>query len=141
MDINFSVIFWTVVNFFVFMLALYFVLFRPLLGFMHKRSERIEQGRNAGRNAQIRLDDVSEECEEMKEAARNEAAAALEEARGRARSDAEDRLTAKMDEVRREHAEKLARLAEEEKKEEARLEERLGVIAVMIADKVTESRI
>jgi len=140
MEINFSVVFWTIFNFFALMFALNFVLYRPIFRFMHGREERINGQKKAGRNAEIRLDDLKAESEKLISEARREAAKRLDSAREEARKASERMIADQTEAARREHARKLEQLAKDEESDEARLSEIRGSLASMIADKVTENR-
>lgn len=73
MSINISELIWTVICFFVLLVVLKKLLFDPLVSFMAARDARIQDGLNAGRTAQQKLDAAARA---RSEAQRKQAAAA-----------------------------------------------------------------
>ena len=93
MSIQISVTVWTILCFIALMLVLDRLLFRPLLGFMDKRREKIDGARQARQTA------LREREEELQR---------REEARASAKKQAMQEATAALEDTRQEYAEKAA---------------------------------
>ena len=134
MSIQISVTIWTILCFIALMLVLDRLLFRPLLGFMDKRREKIDGAKQARQTAlrerEEELRRREEEHAAAKKQAMQDASAALEDAR---REYAEKASGKKADNERR-----IAELREELAKESeailASVEPRMEELVLAVAD-------
>lgn len=137
MSINISVIIWTVVNFCILLVALNFVLYKPLLKFIHERNERNEKGIDAGKNADILLEKAKNENREALENLRREEQKNTEDALHEARANKRAALAQMNERLDKEYREGLEKLAKDEEAAEAQLDAKLDVLSKIIADKVS----
>ena len=136
MSINFSVVFWTVLNFVVLMTALNFVLFRPLMKFMRERDEKIKRGKEAGAEAYEKINAAKEDFDKQIGTA-NAMLEKNERQRQNAEKTARDKaLAAALQRLEDEQSARILVLENNEKNQEKRLEARTEELAKLIADKM-----
>lgn len=139
MSINFSVIIWTVINFCILLAALNFVLYRPLLRFIHERNERNEEGIEAGKNADILFEKAKSENRAKLDSLRREEQKNTENALHEVRVNKRAALAEMNERLDKEYREGLEKLAHDEEDAEAQLDKKLDVLSKIIADKVSGS--
>ena len=100
MEINFSTLFWTIINFLILLVALKFILFKPLLASLRQRSQGIHdslsQAQEARRQLELLRADQAKQLEGVKaeaQAVRASVAKAAEEDRARVVAEAHDEAT------------------------------------------------
>ncbi|HPF54092.1 MAG TPA: hypothetical protein P5116_05240 [Eubacteriales bacterium] len=74
MNIDFSVLIWTIVDFLILMVLLNLVLYRPILRHMNERRKRTDEGVEAGRLAEKTLDERSQTLNNELDSERKQAA-------------------------------------------------------------------
>ncbi len=108
MNINFSVLIWTMINFFILLLVLDRFLFRPLISFMRKRDARIEESLTAAEHARARLEEgerqAAERLAESRRAGAKRIQASVEDHRARN----EQAFTEEMEETQSIREDKIA---------------------------------
>ena len=80
LSINISELIWTIINFFLLLFVLKYLLFRPIVRFMDERQARIDAGLEAERSAKAALDEQALNFEERKHTALEEARALVDHA-------------------------------------------------------------
>ena len=119
------------------MTALNFVLFRPLMKFMHERDEKIKRGKEAGAGAEEKINAAKADFDKQISAAidmreKNERQRQIAEKQER-----EKALAAALQRLEDEQSARLLVLENNEKIQEKRLEARTEELARLIADKMT----
>ena len=136
MNIQPSVMIWTVICFFVLMLVLDRLLFRPVLGMMHSRKKKLEYAEAERKVTELRLREENQKRLKALENARRqeldrvaEAVLDAKEAAGRRLSEGTARLQGRF-------ADGRAQLDAEKTQLDERLDERLDALALTLAEKL-----
>ena len=136
MNIQPSVIIWTIICFFVLMFVLDRLLFRPMFAFMRARREKIEGAAAKRAQLQQQLADKAKAENENAAAEKRSAFLKSEEALAEALKDADDSVAAARARFEQELAESKENIVKEKADIEAALEASLTKLATTFAEKL-----
>ena len=136
MNIQLPVMLWTVICFFVLMLVLDRLLFRPVLGMMHNRRKKMEYAAAERKVAELRLRENNEKRARALENARRQELDRAAETVADAKEAAAKRLAEETARLQSELANGREQIGTEKARLEAQLELELEELATALAEKL-----
>ena len=130
-----------IVNFLILLWILNRFVYRPLLGFLEKRTATIEQGLEDAKQARQQLDTASEEVKKIHSQAQQEAKSLIAQAEQVAKQQRESAITETKAKIYQMLAQGEAQLAEERTKMLAEVKGELVQLVVMATEKVLQKNI
>lgn len=127
---------WTVICFFVLMLVLDRLLFRPVLGVMHKRRKKLEYAEADRKVTELRARDENQKRLRAHENAKQQQLDRVSEAISDAKIQANERLSAGTEQIQQTLTDGRTQLAAEKAQLESLLDQNLDELASALAEKL-----
>ena len=136
MSIDPSTLVLMIINFIVLMLLLNKFLFKPVLGFMQQRQQRIDAGLEAGRKAKEIMQQKQEQISAMKAAAKKDSADRISEAVHQSEEAVKESMKARAGLIQQRRQSEAAKLYEEEEQLVTAVEQDINSFLNLLQNKI-----